>query len=344
MIGQLLRRFKPVTPPPARSSGPRLNFFANLEETWILRHFSDAIMAGTGVPYNPVHHSEWPRLRGLPAYRDASGNFFIHYALYRDYLQHDAAGADVVFFTHFYPHTPEGAQAERAGMVDALRRARLVISMSSYGRDRLVEWGVPAEKIVVELVGSDAARFRPGPAASRARPRVGLVSGFKENKNPLFIRDAVTRHGEVDWLLLGRHWERTPLLDELRACRNFQYLDLSEAAFDRWPDVYRGLDLFVTPSLVEGGPVPLLEAMLTGVWPIASDTGHARDVIRDGMNGFVFPVDDRAAFDRRLEESLSLYAGARERVRESVLSLTWERFGRGVDRRVSEALALGASR
>jgi glycosyltransferase involved in cell wall biosynthesis len=78
--------------------------------------------------------------------------------------------------------------------------------------------------------------------------------------------------------------------------------------------------------------------MLTGVWPIATRTGHAEDVIRQGENGFLYEVDDHAAFDEALARSLDLYAKRRDDVRASVLPLTWERFGRGVDARVVESL------
>ncbi|MBI3298625.1 MAG: glycosyltransferase family 4 protein [Elusimicrobia bacterium] len=338
----LLSRFRRVTPRLPPRSGPSINLFANLETDWILNTIAEAIVRESTVPYNPVHHPEWERLKREPPFRDAAANLFIHYALYRDYLRRNAPGADIVFFTHFWPMSsvPAAAEAERLEVLATLRQARLIVSMSSHWKRRLVDWGIPEGKISVQVVGSDASKFTPGARPASERPVAGMVSSFKDNKNSAFIRDLVLHHVGLDWVLLGRNWERSTLLDDLAAARNFRYLDMSKTDFGRWPEIYRGFDLFVSPSTTEGGPVPLLEAMLTGVWPIATDTGHASDVIRPGESGFLFPPNDLEAFGLRLQESLSLFKERSEAVRRSALPWSWERFGRGMDALIANNILL----
>ncbi|MBD1845976.1 glycosyltransferase [Cyanobacteria bacterium FACHB-63] len=51
------------------------------------------------------------------------------------------------------------------------------------------------------------------------------------------------------------------------------------------------MDVFVSASRLEGGPIPLIEAMMCNVFPVASDTGFSTDIIRHGENGFIFDVE-----------------------------------------------------
>lgn len=64
---------------------------------------------------------------------------------------------------------------------------------------------------------------------------------------------------------------------------------------------------FVLTSFTEGMPNTLIEAMSLGLACISTDCpcGGPRDLIRDGENGFLVPVNDAEALARRLAELLS---------------------------------------
>ena len=51
-------------------------------------------------------------------------------------------------------------------------------------------------------------------------------------------------------------------------------------------------DILVRPSLTEGLPLAILEAMASQVCVIATDIPGNRDLVRDGVNGLLVPIRD----------------------------------------------------
>jgi colanic acid/amylovoran biosynthesis glycosyltransferase len=89
-------------------------------------------------------------------------------------------------------------------------------------------------------------------------------------------------------------------------------------------DALRRADVLLHPSLSEGIPTVILEAMACGVPVVATDCGGVREAVRDGIDGFVVPPRDADALANALltlwtEPGLraSMGAAARERVRSS---------------------------
>jgi glycosyltransferase involved in cell wall biosynthesis len=66
----------------------------------------------------------------------------------------------------------------------------------------------------------------------------------------------------------------------------------------------RGFDVFVLPSMHEGIPRCLMEAMAAGVPAIASDIPGCRELILDRKTGFLFPAGQAVELTRQLHEVL----------------------------------------
>jgi glycosyltransferase involved in cell wall biosynthesis len=77
-----------------------------------------------------------------------------------------------------------------------------------------------------------------------------------------------------------------------------------------------GAQGFVLPSLAEGLPMALLEAMAMALPSVVSDAGAMPEVVRDGVDGLVVPCGDPAA----LAAALDALAAAPERRRALGLS------------------------
>jgi glycosyltransferase involved in cell wall biosynthesis len=64
-------------------------------------------------------------------------------------------------------------------------------------------------------------------------------------------------------------------------------------------------DIFVLPSASEGLSVALLEAMSSGVVPVATAVGGAVDLIQDGVNGYLVEPGEVGALAAALNEALA---------------------------------------
>ncbi|MFZ7943810.1 glycosyltransferase family 4 protein [Neobacillus sp. 19] len=64
-------------------------------------------------------------------------------------------------------------------------------------------------------------------------------------------------------------------------------------------ELFKIMDIFTMPSLWEGAPLTLLEAMAYGKPVVVTDVGNTAEVIQDGINGYIVPKKDvHAIVDR----------------------------------------------
>jgi glycosyltransferase involved in cell wall biosynthesis len=124
--------------------------------------------------------------------------------------------------------------------------------------------------------------------------------------------------------LIGRKWEQYALFAAMKALPNFSYLTIP---YQQYPEQYRKFDVFLSMSTLEGGPIPLLEAMMCNAVPVASDTGFAPDLIRHGENGFLFDIDAPApTIAWQIEAAFQLQCD----VRSTVLPYDWHNFSKTI--------------
>jgi len=102
------------------------------------------------------------------------------------------------------------------------------------------------------------------------------------------------------------------------------------------PQVLGALDLYVHSSRFEGMPIALLEAMAAACPIVASSVDGNRDLIEDGVHGWLVPSENPIMFARAIEDALGNFGEARRRAtaaRQRVLThfsieaivATWEK-------------------
>jgi glycosyltransferase involved in cell wall biosynthesis len=80
---------------------------------------------------------------------------------------------------------------------------------------------------------------------------------------------------------------------------------LGSVPHERVREMYRLADVYVIPSLMEGAPLSLMEAMFNGLPVIGSDIESIRLLIQDGQNGLLFKKGDSRALSQKLGALMS---------------------------------------
>jgi glycosyltransferase involved in cell wall biosynthesis len=112
---------------------------------------------------------------------------------------------------------------------------------------------------------------------------------------------------------------------------------------DRMQELYDEHDVFLFPSLMEGLPSVLLEAMATGLAVITTETCGMPDVVEHEFNGLLIPPANAAAMEEailRFARSVELRQKLGEAARETMKRYTWERAGRQLEALYQSVLSL----
>ncbi|MEC4987097.1 MAG: glycosyltransferase, partial [Oscillatoria sp. PMC 1076.18] len=220
----------------------------------------------------------------------------------------------------WYTHPKNTEQLEER-VVQALNNCTKIICASPQNVQFLIDNRVQADKVTSVLGGADPAFFPPHQRENKA---VGFCTAYYSRKNPELILGIVKAMPHRQFILLGRNWEKYEKFTELRDLPNFEYV---EVPYTDYPQYYAQMDVFVSPAKLEGGPIPLLEAMMCNIVPVASKTGFAPNLITQGENGFLFDVDSSVEVVCDLiEQAYQLETD----IRETVIHLSWENFSHEV--------------
>jgi sugar transferase (PEP-CTERM/EpsH1 system associated) len=202
--------------------------------------------------------------------------------------------------------------------------------------DDLQRWlrqvvGVPAAKTLMIANGVDTERFRPQVRAGREEFVIGTVGRIQDVKNHSGLIDAFIRLQEM--LPNERHRLRLAIVgdgplfgmirEKVRAAGLGDVVWMPGSRTDI-AELMSGFDVFALPSIAEGTPVTILEAMASGLPVVASKVGGIPEVVGQQTTGLLVPPSDPAA----LAEALAVYvknpqlvarhgAAGRERVERS---------------------------
>jgi len=115
---------------------------------------------------------------------------------------------------------------------------------------------------------------------------------------------------------------------------------------DDMPALYCEHDIFLLPSLMEGMPLALMEAMATAMPVITTETSGMADVVEDGFNGLLVLPADAEALARaiiRLCDSLKLRESLGQEAQRTMRRYTWSCVTRKLEMVLSLAAKGGAA-
>ena len=211
-----------------------------------------------------------------------------------------------------------------------------VIAVSQGVRDFLTRWeAVPGDRITVIPNGVNVADFRPVTVAEKiaARRKWGIpeeafVAGgmgrLAHEKNFALLPELARHHPQVLFVVAGSGPEKDALVAQaarLGVAGQVRFLGAVSAR----AGFYRALDVFLLPSLYEGLPMAVLEAMASGLPVLSSRLEGIAAALSEEKEGLLAPAGDVAAFSGQLARltasaDLRQQLGAAARTRVEVSS------------------------
>ncbi|MEO5373136.1 MAG: glycosyltransferase family 4 protein [Alphaproteobacteria bacterium] len=176
----------------------------------------------------------------------------------------------------------------------AAARADGLVTVCQALKRRLVDLGIPEQRVVTLRNGVDLDLFRPGDRAA-ARERLGLagptllsVGLLIERKGHDLVIGALPELPGVTLLIAGEGPERSSLehlAARLGVAERVRFL--GQVAHERLPDLYTAADCLVLASSREGWANVLLEAMACGTPVVASDVWGTAEVVASPAAGLL---------------------------------------------------------
>jgi glycosyltransferase involved in cell wall biosynthesis len=181
----------------------------------------------------------------------------------------------------------------------ALKKFNALAAVSDAVAQRLLAFGVPTEKIKTIANGIDVTAFE------RAQPLpllkdegsivVGVVARLDLQKGFEYLlraaRELCKMFPGLKIVIAGEGPDRSAI-EEMIEQYGLQSSVVLAGQQSNMPAVYAAMDIFVLPSLNEGLPMTVLEAMAASKPVIATRVGAIPSVIRDGENGLLLVPKD----------------------------------------------------
>ncbi|MGZ8545702.1 MAG: glycosyltransferase [Flavisolibacter sp.] len=264
-------------------------------------------------------------------------------------------GIPVIYTVHGWSFHPDQRYLTRRirilGEKYLTSKSSLNISVSSSNQQTGKE-AIPGFDSVVINNGIDHQKFNPNRELKDIRAELGIpkdavltlfIARFTGHKQPLTLirsfEKALPANPDLFLLMVGdgdQKAEALSLVDELGIGHRVKFESFRQDV----PDVLAAADLFILPSLWEGLPIGLLEAMSMGKAIIASEVDGTREIINHGINGLLVKTADLEADLALTIGALSLDGEQRKKLATEARKTVIQKYDAGEMTRKIEALYL----
>lgn len=240
-------------------------------------------------------------------------------------------------------------------------RADHVLPVTRVLAEEVQAAGVPENRLSVIPNGIDPDRFASAPSVEEAKARLGLsgrlvlgFTGFVREWHGLeTILDVMgsRRDQPLHLLLVGDGPARASLESRARELGIADRLTLTGVVDrDRVAEHVAAFDIALQPAVVSyASPLKLFEYMILGRAIIAPDQPNIREVLEDGRDALLFPVDRKEGIGHAVarlcdDEALRLRLGAEAKRTIERQGFTWDRNAARVEEIAGRLVACSAGR
>jgi len=194
-------------------------------------------------------------------------------------------------------HSPGWAKGLMDRYLESIERADYLVVQSRFSKQTCINEGYPENRILVSPFGVDLQRFQPNFTKHHRIIEYLFVGNMSVVKGVHYLLEA--------WQQLGLDDARLTMCGTIHrdmqaiVARYRSQMDNIECPGYVDPvKYYQRSSVFVFPSLSEGFPRVVVEAMASGLPVIV--TPPAAEAVRDGEDGFVIPVGDVEALKDKI--------------------------------------------
>lgn len=200
--------------------------------------------------------------------------------------------------------------------LNAWRKADQLVSVSRNLKKEIMKKGIPSEKINVVYSGVDD-EFLRGKSQKKSldvlREKYGIMDHYclfvgrlAHRKGLEYFLYALERANDVKCVIAGDGPQKGSLLSLTSTLGlQDQVVFVGFVPQDDLRHFYAGADFLVLPSLAEGLPLVILEALASGTPVIASNVAGIPEIVSDGYNGLLVPPKDTEALSEAMQKLAS---------------------------------------
>lgn len=209
-----------------------------------------------------------------------------------------------------------------------LNQCHLIFNQASLWERHIIEhWGVNPNLIYTNYDGVDTTMFKGHNRTGQGR--ILVSTGCYPRKRPELLYAVAQSIPQREFLILaGSGWTESTYYTKLSNLKNVEFIHVS---YKEYPKYYRQCDVYLSVSILEGGPIPLVESMAENIVPVVSRTGMADDLVCHGENGFMFELNDKSEV---IVEYIKQAYALKGNIRKDVLHLDWELYSERLQNKI----------
>jgi len=170
-----------------------------------------------------------------------------------------------------------------------VRSADKIITVSPFVAERLKKLGIESDRVKFIPNGVDVHRFRP----SKKRKIILFVGRLTKRKNVSALIQAFSQINRRNYklVIIGDGEERLKLINMIKRERlTGEVLLLGNVSKKMLTNLYSISAIFALPSLSEGFPLSILEAMASGCAIVASNIPTMQSIVRSERDNFAILI------------------------------------------------------